>query len=648
MFSDLSIFRFSGRVLVVAAVIAATLAVAPAIGAQSNCEGAAVTVDLALGQAPTEGDDVILGTDGDDVINGLGGNDVICGEDGNDTINAGNGADTVFAGAGDDEINAGQGRDTIYGQGGDDNIVGGKGKDNLNGGGGDDDIRGNNGTDTISGGAGDDFINGGQKADLLNGDNGNDTIIGGVRPDIIDGGNGIDLITGGGGQDRCVEDPRDLSAACEIFLPTAPRGDVAGGDFPDDQITVAVVNNGATDSIQRFTPDFFTAETGIEVEFLNLPELELRERVTLAAGTGSAEFDAFMISPFEAPQFGVNGWIQDLTPLAEADADYNVDDLLDPIRGALSLNGELYGVPFYGESSFVMFNQEIMDAAGIDFPAQPTWEEIAEIAEAVDTDDVAGICLRGLAGWGDLGASLTTVVNTFGGTWWEANADGTPGEAQINQADSGFRAATEFYVDLVQNFGQDDAANTSFFQCLELMQSGGAAMWYDATVAAGFLENEGLTGNLGVAMAPTGPADLPGGWLWTWGFAIPENAENTAAAWEFISWATSEEYINVVGENDGWAAAPPGSRVSTYENPDYIAATESFSDVVLDQILLADPNNPGLTPRPGLPGVQYVGIPEFPDIGTRCTQEISATIAGQQSLDIALDACQAIASRISQ
>ena len=111
-----------------------------------DCSGAAVTVDLALGQAPTEGDDVILGTDGDDVINGLDGNDTICGEGGNDTINAGNGADNVFGGAGDDTINAGQGRDTVYGQGGDDIIVGGRGKDNLNGGGGDDDIRGNNGT----------------------------------------------------------------------------------------------------------------------------------------------------------------------------------------------------------------------------------------------------------------------------------------------------------------------------------------------------------------------------------------------------------------------------------------------------------------------------------------------------------------------
>ena len=83
-----SIFQFSGRAFLAVALIAGTVAAAPAIGAQdavaqNDCSGAAVTVDLALGELPTEGDDVIQGTDGDDVINGLGGNDIICGEGGN-------------------------------------------------------------------------------------------------------------------------------------------------------------------------------------------------------------------------------------------------------------------------------------------------------------------------------------------------------------------------------------------------------------------------------------------------------------------------------------------------------------------------------------------------------------------------------------
>ena len=201
-----------------------------------------------------------------------------------------------------------------------------------------------------------------------------------VVEDVVDGDEGE--------EEEAMEDDEDGEAMedDEEEEEAPAEEEAAAPSFEGQEITVAVVNNGATGEIQQFTPDFFTAETGLHVNFLELPEQELRERVTLAAGTGSAEFDAFMIGPFDAPQFGgVNGWIQDLTPLAEADDDYNLDDLLSPIRSALSLNGELYGVPFYGESSFVMFNQEIMDAAGIDFPAQPTWEEIAEIAEAVDT-----------------------------------------------------------------------------------------------------------------------------------------------------------------------------------------------------------------------------------------------------------------------
>ena len=37
--------------------------------------------------------------------------------------------------------------------------------------------------------------------------------------------------------------------------------------------------------------------------------------------------------------------------------------------------------------------------------------------------DMAGICLRGKPGWGDLGATFTTVLNTFGGTYWSREAD---------------------------------------------------------------------------------------------------------------------------------------------------------------------------------------------------------------------------------
>ncbi len=93
----------------------------------------------------------------------------------------------------------------------------------------------------------------------------------------------------------------------------------------------------------------------------------------------------------------------------------------------------MYAAPFYGESSFVMYRKDVLDEAGITMPDAPTWDEVADIARAVDTDEMAGICLRGKPGWGDLGAIFTTVLNTFGGTYWLAGEDDTIGASQIDQ-----------------------------------------------------------------------------------------------------------------------------------------------------------------------------------------------------------------------
>ena len=182
------------------------------------CNSQPVTVNLALGDVPTDGDDVILGTEGPDVINALDGNDTICGEGGADTINAGDGRDTVFGGSGADVINAGGGRDMVFAQGGDDFVSGGRGQDMLLGGRGDDDLRGNEGSDTILGGSGNDELRGGQRIDVLSGGNGNDALFGGIRGDQLDGGTGLDSYNGGAGTDTCLADPvgrTEITANCE-------------------------------------------------------------------------------------------------------------------------------------------------------------------------------------------------------------------------------------------------------------------------------------------------------------------------------------------------------------------------------------------------------------------------------------------------
>lgn len=436
------------------------------------------------------------------------------------------------------------------------------------------------------------------------------------------------------------------TAMAVTALTTGVSGAAAPASGEGGSLDVAIVGNPQMEDIAALTPELFTAETGIEVNYSVLEEGTLREVVTRDVGAGGQQFDVVMIGMYETPQFGVNGWLTDLTPYAESDESYALDDLIPSVRDGLSYDGALYASPFYAESSFLMYRQDVLDEAGLEMPANPTWEQVAEIARAVDSDEMAGICLRGKPGWGDLGASFTTVLNTFGATWWSANDDGTIAEAQVDQPE--FEAALQFYVDLINDAGEDDAANASFNECLAQYRDGKVAMWYDATVAAGLLEadDSAVKGLNGYAPAPVQETDASG-WLWSWALAIPQNSSDPDLAWTYISWATGPEYIAAAGEliPGGWAAIPPGTRMSTYELPEYQEAAAAFADATLMAMDSAPIGDPGTTPRPGLPGVQYVGVPQFQDVGNRCTEEFSGVIAGRIDIGDALANCQDIAAQ---
>ena len=341
-----------------------------------------------------------------------------------------------------------------------------------------------------------------------------------------------------------------------------------------------------------------------------LDEGTLRQVTTRDVAAGGKQFDVTMIGMYEAPQFGQNGSLVDLTPLAGKDPAYQLDDIIPSVRKGLSADNKLYAAPFYGESSFVMYRKDLLKKAGVEMPAQPTWQQIADIARKINTPETAGICLRGKPGWGDMGAAFTTVLNTFGGTWWSAKADGSVGEAQVTAP--AFRQALQFYVDLVTDAGEKDAANTSFNECLSQYKDGKVAMWYDATVAAGLLEadDSDVKGKNGYAPAPVVKTDASG-WLWAWSLAIPQTTEKVDAAWKYIAFATGPGYLKQAGSriDGGWAAIPPGTRRSTYEIPEYKKAAEAFADPTLKAMDTAPIDNPGTTSAPACRAYSSSGSP---------------------------------------
>jgi sorbitol/mannitol transport system substrate-binding protein len=421
-------------------------------------------------------------------------------------------------------------------------------------------------------------------------------------------------------------------------------GGGGGSDGGPTTITVATVANPQMQDIEKLVGNFEKDNPDVKVKFVILPENELRDRVTQDIAAQGGQYDVVTIGTFEVPQWAKNGWIENLGPYTDKDPSYDAKDLIPTVSAALSYNDSLYAVPFYGESSFLMYRKDLFDKAGLTMPAKPTWDQVAQFARKLNDPkkNQAGICLRGLPGWGELFAPLNTVVNTFGGRWYDMSWN-----AQLTEAP--FKQATQFYVNLVRDAGEPGAPNAGFTECLTAYSQGHAAMWYDATVAASLLEDpktSKVAGKNGFAPAPVKDTEWSG-WLWAWSLALPATSKKKDAAWKFMSWATSKDYIKLVGQELGWARVPPGSRLSTYEIPEYKESAAAFADLTVQAINQADVANAGTQPRP-YTGVQYVGVPEFQSLGTSVSQEISAAIAGRQTVDQALQKGQQQAEQVAK
>ncbi|WP_299298489.1 sugar ABC transporter substrate-binding protein [uncultured Tateyamaria sp.] len=396
------------------------------------------------------------------------------------------------------------------------------------------------------------------------------------------------------------------------------------------ELTIATVNNGHMIEMQKLTPKFEEANPGITVNWVTLDEGTLRSRVTTDITTKGGQFDIMTIGMYEAPIWGSRGWLEPL----DFGADYDVDDILPAMRGGLSHEGNLYAAPFYGESSMIMYRKDLMDAAGMEMPDNPSWGHVADAAAAMTDKDAGqyGICLRGKPGWGDNMAFLTTMANSFGAQWF--NEDWTP--ALDSPA---WNHAVNFYVDLLNNYGPPGSSANSFNEILALMNEGKCGMWIDATIAASFLTNE----NMAYAQAPQAVTTRGANWLWAWSLAVPSGTKQKEDAMKFMEWATSKDYIELVAETNGWGAVPTGTRQSTYDNPNFQAAA-AFADAELKAILSAQPENSTQNPSPYV-GVQFAAIPEFQAIGTAVGQQMTAALAGDISVEEALANAQEAADR---
>jgi sorbitol/mannitol transport system substrate-binding protein len=413
---------------------------------------------------------------------------------------------------------------------------------------------------------------------------------------------------------------------------------IASAQAQQKTVTICAVNNEPMIELKKLSSKFEQKNPDIKLNWVIVEENVLRQKVTLDVSQHSGLYDLVFIGLYDTPIFAKQG---NLLPFENLPAEYDLEDVFKSIRDGLSYDGKLYALPFYGESSMLMYRKDLFAAKNLTMPEQPTYDDIAKLAEQLTdkSKGIYGITLRGLPGWGENMGFIDTLVNTFGGTYFDMQWHPTIDTPE-------WKKAIGFYVDLMKKCGPGGATSNGFNQNLTLMQTGRAAMWIDATVAGGMLESSKqskVVGKMGYAPAPIAVTPNGSHWLWSWAFGMPKSAKQPEAAEKFAAWATSKEYIALVAADEGWASVPPGTRKSTFDNPDYQKAAP-FAATTLQAMQTADPTNPCIKKVP-YTGIQFVGIPEFQGLGDQVGQNIAGALSGNMSVDQALKDSQAAAER---
>lgn len=402
-------------------------------------------------------------------------------------------------------------------------------------------------------------------------------------------------------------------------------------------LRIATVDNGDLDRLRELSEVFLDEHPGVSIEWVRQPENEIRQTISTDVGTGGGRFDIVTVGTYEAQIWAD----QDLlAPLTGMPGGFDAADFIPTVREALTSNGELQAAPFYGESMFTMYRTDVFEQVGLEMPANPTWDFIVDAASQISEEtDLAGSCVRGKPGWGENVAFLTSMAHSYGARWFDEN--------WVPQFDSEeWAQTTENYMALARSAPPGVGAH-GYLENLALFQEGQCAIWVDATSAASFVTDpaeSAVAKNVAFVQAPTGPSGTPSSWLWAWSLAVPESSDNQDLAKDFVTWATSADYVELVAAEYGWANVPPGTRTDLYDNADYVQAAP-FAELVLEAIERADVDQPATEPVP-YSGLQYVAVPAFQSIGTAIGQQMTNAINDEITVVEALENSQWVSDTV--
>jgi len=406
--------------------------------------------------------------------------------------------------------------------------------------------------------------------------------------------------------------------------------DPKGNGKSKEELNLLLEGHPTSNALKQLAPEF-EQETGIKVNLEIVPYSDLTSKALLNFSQKSDRYDVVMDDWVHGVGYAKAEYIQSLQDFAsnkDIGNYYDPEDLVKAYREVPQFDGKLYGIPVYGESTFLMYRKDIFNEYKI--PVPKTMDELYEAARIIKekTDGkVAGITLRGEQGIHNV-YSWAAFLWSYGGQWFDED-----GKCVINSPEG--IEATEFYVKLLKDCGPVGVSNFGWEENRLAFTQGHAAMIIDATVNGAYnedKENSSVAGKVGYAPAPVQSKNPKGGAnsLAVHCMYISKFSKNQEAAWKFITWATSKDIQEKMLEIEANSGI---SSMGAMDNKTFIDKYGTFIDAMLAAL---DSSNPNYLPQ----------IPEANEIINITGTAISQVLVGSSDAKTALDDAAAQINKI--
>jgi multiple sugar transport system substrate-binding protein len=123
----------------------------------------------------------------------------------------------------------------------------------------------------------------------------------------------------------------------------------------------------------------------VNTSLLASADAQEQVRLALSAG-GDSPFDIVHAANSGVAEWATVGWMLPLNDLVDKYWDeYNLDDIPQPAWDAVTIDGQIYGVPIVGNTLHLIYRQDVFDELGLEAP--DNYDEVIEMCNTIGLDN---------------------------------------------------------------------------------------------------------------------------------------------------------------------------------------------------------------------------------------------------------------------